>query len=92
MSRNDDHDGAWACVFSVSTPWDELQVIIDERINEALHTFLQTLLDAPDLSDTQRAHVWAFGAATIREQHRATLEAGWRRLQLEAEAPSGSVQ
>jgi len=83
---------AWRPVFSKDTPWDELQDIIEEEIRAALHAWLDTLLDGAELTDRQRAQGWALGAPKIREQHRATLEAAWHRLQLEAAAPSGTVQ
>jgi hypothetical protein len=54
--------GDWERVFGRETPWSDLQTIIDERIIDALHVWLQTLLDDHDLSDSQRAQVWAFAA------------------------------
>jgi hypothetical protein len=84
------HD--WEPVFSVHTPWAELQAIIDERIHECLVEWLETLLADPDLSDAHRGQAWAFAAPRIRMQTRAALEAAWRRLQCAAAAPSGPVQ
>jgi hypothetical protein len=54
-----------ACIITAGareTPWSNLQTIIDERITDALHVWLQPLLDDHDLSDSQRAQVWAFAA------------------------------
>ena len=79
----------WVKVFSKTTPWDELQEIIDKQIAQNLES-LQKQLDADNnLTPSQRVVLESLGSWKIRTQTRASLEAAWHDLQ--SQAPTGAA-
>ena len=85
-------DAAWRCLFTSATTWDELQAVIDEDVRARLILFLTQLLDDPDFSDQLARAAVGQAAPLIRAETRRVFEQGWRDLQLDALATSGSVQ
>jgi hypothetical protein len=74
----------WVRLFGRETSWSELQTIIEEQIAQNLATWQKQLDADDDLTPGQRVVAESLGAWKIRTGTRASLEAAWHSLQLEA--------